>query len=124
MYHAAAIVVLGVHLAFILWVVFSALFTRGRPVLRWLHSVSLAWGMLIEIFPWTCPLTFAENWLEVRAGLERYTGGFLLHYLDALVYPSVPPSLLTIASVVVIVANVAIYWSRSQRRRRRADTGA
>ena len=68
MYHAAAIVVLGVHLAFILWVVFGALFTRGRSVLRWLHIVSLAWGMLIEIFPWTCPLTFAENWLEVRAG--------------------------------------------------------
>ena len=99
MYHAAAIVVLGIHLAFILWVIFGALFTRGRSVLRWFHFVSLGWGILIELVPWTCPLTFAENWLEGHAGLVPYTGGFLLHYLDALVYPNIPPSLLTIVAL-------------------------
>ena len=117
MYLAAAIVVLAVHLAFILWVIFGALFTRGRPLLRWLHIVSFVWGLVIEIFPWTCPLTFAENWLEARAGMAPYEGGFLLHYLDALVYPSVPPLLLTIAAAVVVAANAAIYWRRWLRGR-------
>lgn len=112
MYHAAAIIVLGIHLAFILWVIFGALFTRRRPVLRWLHIAALGWGLLIEIAGWTCPLTFAENWLELRAGKTPYTGGFMLHYLDALVYPNVPPWLLTAAAVVVIAANVAVYWRR------------
>ncbi len=112
MYHAAAILVLALHLAFILWVIFGAIFTRARPVLRKIHIISLVWGLVIEIFPWTCPLTYAENWLEARAGIEPYTGGFLLHYLDALVYPDVPPLLLTVAAAVVVAVNVAIYWRR------------
>jgi hypothetical protein len=115
MYLAAAILVLIAHLAFILWVIFGALFTRGRPLLRRIHIVSLVWGLLIEIFPWTCPLTFAENWLEQRAGIAPYQGGFLLHYLDALVYPDVPPMLLTVAAVVAVAANVAIYLRRGRR---------
>ena len=115
MYFTAAIIVLGLHLAFILWVVFGALFTRRRPLLRRLHLVSLAWGLLIEIFPWTCPLTFAENWLEQRTGITPYKGGFLLHYLDALVYPDVPPQLLVVTAVVVAVTNVAVYWRRWRR---------
>jgi hypothetical protein len=115
MYLALAIIVLALHLAFILWVVFGVFFTRGRPVLRGLHIASLVWGLLIEIFPWTCPLTFAETWLEQRAGTMSYQGGFLLHYLDALVYPNVPPLLLVVAAVVVVAANIAVYWRRWRR---------
>jgi hypothetical protein len=116
MYLAAAIIVLALHLAFILWVVFGALFTRGRPRLTRLHIVSFVWGLLIEIFPWTCPLTLAEIWLEQRAGIAPYfppyQGGFLLHYLDKLVYPDVPPWLLIVAAVVVVAANIGVYWRR------------
>src|SRR5438128_8169757 len=53
----------------------------------------LSRGTLVEILPWTCPLTWAENFLETRAGIAPYQGGFLLHYLDALVYPNIPPGL-------------------------------
>ncbi len=115
MYLAAAVVVLALHLAFIVWVIFGAFFTRGRPRLRWLHILSFIWGLLIEIFPWTCPLTFAENWLELRAGIAPYRGGFLLHYLDKLVYPDVPPQSLTVAAGVVVAANVWVYWRRWRR---------
>lgn len=115
MYSTAVIIVLGLHLAFILWVIFGALFTRRRPLLRRLHVASLAWGLLIEIFPWTCPLTFAENWLEQRAGIIPYKGGFLLHYLDALVYPEVPPQLLVVTAAVVAAANIVVYWRRWRR---------
>jgi len=71
MYLALAIIVLTLHLAFILWVVLGVFFTRGRPVLRRVHIVSLAWGLLTETFTWTCPLTFAETWLEQRAGNQN-----------------------------------------------------
>ena len=117
MYSAAAVVVLGLHLAFIVWVIFGALFVRTRS-LALLHILSLVWALLVEIFPWTCPLTFAESWLEQRAGVAPYQGGFLLHYLDVLVYPNVPPFVLTIAAVLVFAANVAIHWKRWTRRRR------
>ena len=61
MHSALADVILGLHLLFILWIVFGAAFTRRRPVLQWLHLGSLVWGILIEILPWTCPLTWAEK---------------------------------------------------------------
>jgi len=43
LYSALASVVLILHALFIVWVVFGAFFTRGRPKLRWLHIVSLVW---------------------------------------------------------------------------------
>jgi hypothetical protein len=85
---------------------YSAPRSRHRPVLRWLHLGSMIWGMLIEILPWNCPLTWAENWLEAGAGVTPYQGGFLLHYLDALVYPNVPPGLLIGFGVAVCFVNL------------------
>jgi len=115
-YSALASAVLTLHLFFILWVVFGALLTRRRPVLRWLHFISLVWGVLVDMLPWTCPLTPLENWLRSRAGLAPYEGGFLLHYLDAVVYPDVSPVFLSIAAVAVCVGNIVIYAMRFRHR--------
>jgi Protein of Unknown function (DUF2784) len=106
---ALATAVLFLHALFILWVVFGALLTRSRPILRGLHIASLVWGILTEVLPWPCPLTLLENWLEGRAGIEPYQGGFLLHYLDKLVYPDISANVLTIAGVVVCLSNLALY---------------
>jgi energy-coupling factor transporter transmembrane protein EcfT len=84
-YSRLAIVFLILHALFILWVVFGALLWH-RPILRRLHIASLVWGIFMELAPWPCPLTLLENWLEAKAGIEPYQGGFLLHYLDWLVY--------------------------------------
>ena len=117
-YSALAIAVLFLHALFILWVVFGALLTRSRPILRWLHIASLLWGILTEVLPWPCPLTLLENWLEGRAGIEPYQRGFLLHYLDKVVYPNISADVLTIAAVVVCIANLAFYARQVWIRRR------
>src|SRR6266849_1566630 len=113
-FYFLAVAVLVLHALFILWVVFGAFVTRSRPVLRWLHIGSLIWGILMELLPWPCPLTVLENWLEGKAGVEPYQGGFLLH-LDKLVYPNISPTTLTIAGVLVCALNLAFYvrqmWS-------------
>lgn len=84
---------------------------------RGLHIASLIWGVLTEILPWPCPLTLLENWLEQRAGAAAYQGGFLMHYLDNVVYPDVPARILTIPGIIVCVLNLALYarlmWSGS-----------
>jgi hypothetical protein len=108
-YIELAAAVLAVHGLFILWVIFGALLTRSRPWLRWPHVISLIWGIFIEIFPWSCPLTVIENALESRAGIEPYQGGFLLHYLDALVYPNLSAWLLTVIAVAVCGLNLFFY---------------
>ena len=108
-YSALAVLVLFLHALFILWVVFGALLTRSRPILRWLHIGSLVWGILTELLPWPCPLTVLENWLEAKAGVQPYQGGFLLHYLDKLVYPDISATVLTIAGVLICALNLALY---------------
>lgn len=118
-YISLAGMVLLVHLFFMGWIVFGAILTRSRPVLKKLHVASLLWGILIEVLPWTCPLTYLENWLERRAGVEPYQGGFLLRYLDRLVYPNISPILLTCAGVVVCVATLTYYSRQAYRNRTR-----
>jgi hypothetical protein len=110
---------LGLHLLWILWVIFGALGTRGRPWLTALHLAAIVWGIVAEVGPWPCPLTLAENWFEAQAGIEPYSGGFLVHYLDAIVYPSVPLWLLEVCAVAVCGANLGIYGWRLVRARRR-----
>jgi hypothetical protein len=113
-YSALATAVLFLHGLFIVWVI-GALLVRSRPIPRWLHIASLVWGILTELLPWPCPSTLLENWLEARAGVEPYEGGFLLHYLDRLVYPDVSPTVLTVVGVFVCALNLALYarqiWS-------------
>ena len=104
-----AAAVLLIHALFIAWIIFGALLTRSHPRLWRLHLASLLWGILIEVFPWTCPLTYLENLLESRAGVAPYEGGFLLHYLDKLVYPDVSPISLVVAGVLICAANLAFY---------------
>jgi hypothetical protein len=103
-----AVFVLLLHTMFVLWVVFGALLTRSRSILRRLHIASLIWGFLTELLL-PCPLTFLENWLEQKAGVEPYRGGFLLHYMDKLVYPNISPIVLTVVGVMICAFNLALY---------------
>jgi vacuolar-type H+-ATPase subunit I/STV1 len=114
-YSSLACAVLFLHALFILWVVFGAVLTRWRRILRWSHIVSLIWGILTELLPWPCPLTLLENWLEQKAGVEPYHGGFLLHSMDRLVYPDISATALTVAGVLICAFNLAIYGRQAWR---------
>ena len=108
-YAALASCVLVVHALFILWIVFGAFLARSRPILRGLHIASLIWGILTELLLWPCPLTWLENRLESRAGIEPYQGGFLLHYLDKVIYPDISATTLTITAVIICGLNLTVY---------------
>jgi hypothetical protein len=112
LYRAMATGVLSLHAAYIAWVIFGALFTRGRPRLAALHVATLVYGLIMEIFGFWCPLTALETWLEVRGNVPAYHGPFLLHYLDAVVYPDIPPNLLIAGAVAVCIMNLWIYARR------------
>ena len=111
-----ATAVLAIHLAWVIWVIFGWLVSRSRPWLRWLHFASLVYGVFIEIAPWPCPLTLLEQHLEKLAGFAPYRGPFLVHYLDALVYPNVPEETLVSLGVVVCGANLYLHVRRLRRR--------
>jgi hypothetical protein len=117
---ALAVAVLCLHLAWILWAVGGALWTRGRPRLTAFHVLSLIWGIIVELAPWPCPLTLTEQWLEARAEMHTWTGGFLVHYLEATIYPNLPAWLITGFGVAICAFNLGIYarrfWSAVRRR--------
>ncbi len=122
MYATLANIVLIVHLSWIVAVAVGFLWTRGRRVLTAIHLTSLVWGIAVEAGPWPCPLTLLEQFLETKAGVDPYHGGFLLHYLDAIVYPDIPAWLLMTLGVGVCAANLLVYARRftsaSSRQRR------
>ena len=95
--------------------VFGALFTRGRPVRTTLHILALIWGIIVEVGPWPCPLTQAEQHFEALAGMQAYHGSFLLHYLDQIVYPNLPWWLVGTVGASVCALNLGIYGRRLYR---------
>lgn len=107
---AAALLIL--HLGWLALLIVGALWTRGRPVWSALHILALLWGIVVEVSPWPCPLTLAEQYFETRAGWLAYHGSFLVHYLDAIVYPNLPGWAVTIAGVSVCALNLGIYLRR------------
>lgn len=110
-----AVLVLSFHLAWLLLVIFGAIWTRGRPWWSVLHILALLWGIVVEVSPWPCPLTLAEQYFESRAGWAAYHGSFLLHYLDAIVYPNLPDWVVTIAGVSVCALNLGVYCWRLRK---------
>lgn len=117
-----AIAVLSAHLLWIAAVILGAAFTRGRPVWTGLHIASLIWGIVVEVGPWPCPLTLAEQNFEARAGMQAYHGSFLMHYLDRIIYPNLPWWLIGSVGAAVCAFNLGIYvWRfREWRKRERA----
>jgi hypothetical protein len=98
------------HLAFVIYVVLG-----GVLVLRWrslaiLHLPAALYGVAVEIFGWTCPLTPLENALRRRGGQAGYRGGFVEHYLLPILYPGRMPSWMPWALAALVAgANAAIY---------------
>ena len=120
LYRVLAAAVLAIHLVWIIWVIFGWLVSRKRPALRWLHFASLIYGIFIETAPWPCPLTLLEQFLESQAGIEPYRGPFLIHYLDAVVYPDVPTGLLVAFAILVCGGNLYLHVRRLRRNRRQS----
>ena len=59
---------------------------------------------------WTCPLTPLENRFRVAAQDAGYEGGFVQHYVGAVVYPrGMPRRMELVAGVSVVVWNAVLY---------------
>ena len=117
----AADAVLLLHLGFILFVLLG-----GVLAVRWrwaplLHLPAVAWGVYIELSGGLCLLTPLENRLRIAAGDAGYAGGFIEHYLLALIYPAglTQDVQYVLAAIVVGVNALAYGWVWRRRRRSR-----
>lgn len=120
----AANAVLLLHLFFICLVMLGGLIVLRRPWFAVVHVPAAVWGALVEAFGWYCPLTDLENALLRRAGEEGYAGGFVAHYLLAVIYPDglTRETQIVLAGLVVLI-NVVVYGLVLKRRSGRKRTG-
>ena len=109
---AANLLVL-LHLAFVLFVVFGAILVRYRRWVMWVHLPAALWGAFISAIGGVCPLTPWENHLRQLAGQSGYQGGFIEHYIIPVLYPSaLTLDLQRAEAVFVVVVNVGLYaWA-------------
>jgi hypothetical protein len=119
LYAALANLTVVGHLAFVAFVVLGGLLALRWPRVVWIHLPCAAWGALVEVAGWICPLTPLEQTFRERAGEGTYGTSFLEHYLVPLLYPGALTRGIQIAlGVGVIVLNVVIYAVVWRRRRR------
>jgi len=77
-----------VHFAFIVWVVFGGFLAIRFRWLAFAHLPALVWGVLLEVNGWICPLTPLENELRAARGADVYDTGFVENYLIPVIYPA------------------------------------
>ena len=123
---ALATAVVLIHLLWIVLVLVGVVWTRRRPVWTAIHLACLAWGIIVEVGPWGCPLTMLEDYLERRAGEQAIGGSFLLHWVQALIYSNAPYWLVAAVGVAACSLILAVYAWRAWVwwRERRPTTGS
>jgi hypothetical protein len=119
-YRALADLVLVVHLTFVLFVVLGGLLVLRWTRMAWLHVPAAIWGVVIEYTGWICPLTPLENSFRVRGGGAGYSGGFIEHYVQPLLYPAgLTRSTQVVLGSLVLILNLAAYGVVVSRMRHR-----
>jgi len=112
--------VLAGHVAFVIFVVAGGLLVLRRPGAAWVHLPCAAWGAWVEIAGWICPLTPLEVHLRRAAGEAGYSGGFLEHYVEPVLYPAGLTRRIQVGlGIAVVLLNVGVYVIAWRRRRAR-----
>lgn len=120
-YRFLADIVLVLHLAFVLFVALGGLLVLRRRRVAWVHLPVAAWGALVMFTGWICPLTPLEKELRGLGGEAGYRGGFVEHYVVAVLYPAGLTREAQVAiGLGVIALNLAVY-GRLLRRRDRTE---
>ena len=110
LYRVLADVVLIAHVLLIIYGLLGGLLYFWRWWLVLLHLPLAVWISIIEFFQWTCPLTPLEKQLRVLAGEGAYAGGFIEHYLIALLYPEGMTQAMVLAlGVIALGSNLLVY---------------
>jgi hypothetical protein len=118
-YRTLADLVVVFHLGFVLFVVLGGLLALRWPRVLWVHLPAAVWGAWVEFSSTICPLTPFENHLRHLGGEAGYSGGFIAHYIQPVLYPAgLGRGTQIVLGVVVVLLNVTAYTVVWRRRRR------
>ncbi len=119
-YALLADLVVVTHFAFVLFVALGSLAAWWRPAIAWINVPCLAWGVVTIVTGAICPLTPLEVDLRLAAGQAPYSGTFIAHYIEPVLYP---PGLTRVQQVAIGIvlgginagAYGALWWRRARR---------
>ena len=111
LYGLLADLVLIAHLAFVAFVVLGGFLVLRWPRLAWIHVPVALWGAAIVVTGFTCPLTPLEIRLLRLGGRAGYQGGFIEHYVTAVLYPDgLTRQAQLVLGAAVLALNLVVYW--------------
>ena len=122
----AADVVLLLHILVVLFIVLGLVLIFVGHVLVWhwvlnpwfrlLHLLAICVVVLLSWLSFMCPLTSIEMALRSRAGDFTYSGSFISHWLETVLYYQAPPWVFVICYTIFGVIVVASWFLVRPRR--------
>lgn len=101
------------HFLWILFLFFGAYWGRRYRSIRILHLLGLGIAILIQTLDWYCPLTHLEIYLRTQHDPAlAYSGSFLIHYIEKIVYLEVPQYLILILTIFLAGFNLYYYFGK------------
>lgn len=119
LYHIVADVILFIHVLFVVFVIFSLVFIIIGKFLSWAwvrnpwfrlaHFLAISVVVLQSWLGMACPLTDWEKAFRIKAGDSVYSGSFISHWLDTLLFYQAPEWVFT-ACYTAFGLLVAFSW--------------
>jgi len=112
-YKVVADIVVIIHFLWIIFLIFGAFFGVKNRFIKIFHISGLAFAFIIQVFDWYCPFTHLEVWLRSKHNpVLTYTGSFIIHYVENIIYIEVPRYLILIFTVLLCGLNIWFYLRR------------
>lgn len=131
LYQLLADAVLVLHLGVVLFVVVGLVLIVVGNVRAWwwvnalwfrlIHLITIAIVVAESWMGMVCPLTTLELWLRSKADATTYSGSFIEHWLQAVLFWQAPPWVFTLAYSLFGCAVAVVWWRfppRSQSTRK------
>lgn len=116
-YTILADITVVLHFLWILFLVFGVFIGIRNRGIKIIHISGLVFALVLQIFSWYCPFTYLEIWLrEQHDPASSYSGSFIIHYVEEIVYFEVSRTLLFTVTILISALNAWIYGRKRGER--------
>jgi len=115
-YKILADITVFIHFLWILFLIFGAFPGIKNRAVKILHLSGLAFALILQLANWYCPFTYLEVWLRAQHDPAfTYTGSFIIHYVEKLVYIQISRRILFSLTTVIAALNVWMYLIKARK---------
>ncbi|MCK4738864.1 MAG: DUF2784 domain-containing protein [Deltaproteobacteria bacterium] len=115
LYRFIADIAVLVHFLWIVFLFFGAFAGVRYRAVKVVHIIGLGYALVLHAFGWYCPLTHVEAWARRQHDPELvYAGSFIIHYLEELIYFTLPDSFLLLFTIILCAFNAWYYFRKGK----------